>query len=155
MNRASARSTPSIGILSAIAVPKYQKAHEQSVVSEALLALKTIYQAQESFLLANGRYAEATEMNKLEVSIPGTKVYQSKTGLTGMRIQTKNFIIGASSGAGSIGIAHRYINDNLLDHPYHIYIRISDKTYHCSSGSSANRIQKGVCSDINKKNMKL
>ena len=72
-----------------------------------------------------------------------------------MRIQTKNFIIGASSGAGSIGIAHRYINDNLLDHPYHIYIRISDKTYHCSSGSSANRIQKGVCSDINKKNMKL
>ncbi len=52
-----------IGILSAIALPQYQKAVLKSQFTQALVALSAFDQAQEEYYLANGSYS--TDINAL------------------------------------------------------------------------------------------
>ena len=59
-----------IGILAAVALPQYQKAVEKSKATQALALLKSLYQAQEAYYLANGSYA--TKFEELAVDIPWT-----------------------------------------------------------------------------------
>ncbi len=59
-----------IGILSAIALPQYQKIIEKTKATQALSLLKTAYQAQQSYFLTNGIYA--TDFNTLAIDIPWT-----------------------------------------------------------------------------------
>ena len=54
-----------IGILAAVALPQYQKAVEKSRATQALTVLKSIYQAQQAYFLANGNYA--TDFSELDV----------------------------------------------------------------------------------------
>ena len=46
-----------IGILAAVALPQYQKVVEKSKAAEALTLLKSVYQAQQAYYLANGTFA--------------------------------------------------------------------------------------------------
>ena len=77
-----------IGILAAIAVPYYQESVEKSIMQEAIVNLKTIAQANDVFFLQNGRYANADEISKLDISIPGKEMTGSYLG----RIETENFV---------------------------------------------------------------
>lgn len=54
-----------IGILAAVAVPQYQKAVERSRATQAFVGLSTLYQAAESYLLANGEWPSS--VNDLEI----------------------------------------------------------------------------------------
>ena len=67
-----------IGILTAIAVPQYQKAVEKSRVAQALTFMKTLYQAQQYYFLANGDYPNS--FNDLSVNIPWTEKEKWFTG---------------------------------------------------------------------------
>ena len=58
-----------IGILSAVALPQYQKAVVKSRVATMLALGKAIAQAQEVYYLANGDYAG--KVAELDVDIPG------------------------------------------------------------------------------------
>lgn len=62
-----------IGILAAVALPQYTKAVEKSRLAAALPLLDSVYKAQQSFYLANGKYAES--LDQLDVDLPwsGTK----------------------------------------------------------------------------------
>ena len=60
-----------IGILAAVAVPQYQKAVEKSRATQAIILLKSLVQAQETYYLANGEYA--TRFDQLDVEIPWTE----------------------------------------------------------------------------------
>ena len=81
-----------IGILVAIAVPKYQIAVEKSIMQEAIINLRVIAQANDRFFLANGRYANAYEMDKLDISIPGTLPnINNDNAANKMAIKTTNF----------------------------------------------------------------
>ena len=55
-----------IGILSAIALPQYQKAVDKSRVSELLILTKHVKDMQEAYYLANGAYAANCEDLGLE-----------------------------------------------------------------------------------------
>ena len=57
-----------IGILAAVALPQYQKVVEKSKAAEALTLLKSVYQAQQAYYLANGTFA--TSFDELAVDIP-------------------------------------------------------------------------------------
>ncbi|MBO5911336.1 MAG: prepilin-type N-terminal cleavage/methylation domain-containing protein [Elusimicrobiaceae bacterium] len=57
-----------IGILAAVAVPRYQKAVEKSKAAQALTLLKSIVQAEKVFYLANGYYTK--HISKLDINIP-------------------------------------------------------------------------------------
>ncbi len=59
-----------IGILSAVALPQYQKAVEKSRATQALALLKSLAQAQEAYYMANGAYA--TQFNEIDVELPWT-----------------------------------------------------------------------------------
>jgi len=59
-----------IGILAAVALPQYQKAVERARASEALPLLKSVYQAAQTYQLANGEWP--TSFDELAVEIPWT-----------------------------------------------------------------------------------
>ena len=59
-----------IGILTAIALPQYQKTVEKSRATQAITLLRSVAEAQEVYYMANGEYA--TSFNDLDISIPWT-----------------------------------------------------------------------------------
>ncbi len=59
-----------IGILAAVALPQYTLAVEKARMSEAMIALKKVQEAQESYFLANG--TRATTFAELDIEWPGT-----------------------------------------------------------------------------------
>ena len=59
-----------IGILSAVALPQYNKAVEKSRATEALTMIRAAIQAEEAYYLANGEYTD--DMEALDISIPST-----------------------------------------------------------------------------------
>ncbi|MBR2865716.1 MAG: prepilin-type N-terminal cleavage/methylation domain-containing protein [Elusimicrobiaceae bacterium] len=80
-----------IGILSAVALPQYQKAVEKSRAAEAMVLVRAIADAEERHYLANGEYAG--DMSVLDIDIAGTPVHY--VGVPS--IQTKNFVCRPSS----------------------------------------------------------
>ena len=68
-----------IGVLTAIALPQYEKAVEKSKASQALTLLRALVSAQEEYYLANGTYA--TSFDDLSVQIPWTGNQPWLTGL--------------------------------------------------------------------------
>ena len=58
-----------VGILAAIAVPKYEMAVEKSRATEALIILKNIAAANKVYFMATGKYA--THIDELDVEVPG------------------------------------------------------------------------------------
>jgi type IV pilus assembly protein PilE len=62
-----------VGIIAAIALPKYQKAVERSRAYTAIQNVKALVQAEESYRLATGEYT--TDKNKLDISVPNTKYF--------------------------------------------------------------------------------
>ena len=61
-----------IGILSAVALPQYQKTVEKARATEAISVLHQIAQANQRYFMANGEYASSLE--DLDIEIPGTDV---------------------------------------------------------------------------------
>lgn len=90
-----------LGILVAIALPKYQEFVEKSIMQEAITNLKTIAQANDVFYLTNYRYANAYEMNQLDISIPGT-IYTGSMSQYQNRIRTKTFMYAPDGDDGSM-----------------------------------------------------
>lgn len=57
-----------IGILASVALPQYQKAVEKSKAAQALVLLRTVYQAANSYYLANGTWP--TSFDELDITPP-------------------------------------------------------------------------------------
>lgn len=57
-----------IGILAAIALPKYEAAVNKSRATEALLNLQSLYKAQQLYYMANNTYTE--KISELDFSLP-------------------------------------------------------------------------------------
>ena len=75
-----------IGILSAVALPQYQKAVEKARASEAMILVRAIADAEERYYLENGKYAG--DISLLDIDFPGTtEVYRGVSS-----IKTKNFV---------------------------------------------------------------
>ena len=66
-----------IGILAAIAVPQYQKAVIKARVSEAVLMVKAMADAQERYYLATGDHTN--NLDDLDINIPKDRYFSEET----------------------------------------------------------------------------
>jgi len=57
-----------IGILAAIALPQYQKAVAKSKITQVVIASKALWQAEQEYFLANGKYTD--DGKNLAISYP-------------------------------------------------------------------------------------
>ncbi len=73
-----------IGILSAVALPQYEKAVEKSRASEAMTLVAAIGRAEQLYYMANGEYAG--DIGKLDFDFPGESISYYAPG-----VRTKNF----------------------------------------------------------------
>ena len=131
-----------IGILAAVAVPQYQKAVEKARMTEAIINLRAIANAQKVFYLANGRYAAHNEMESLGVEIPGavnsdsrvsTQFFRYSPGGTGGRNIAKASRLPFVSGTES----------------YFLEVQVADpERIHCTSYIPANAVQIKLCEQI-------
>ena len=65
-----------IGILSAVALPQYQKAVEKAKAAQALTLLKSVAQAQEAYYMANGGYAFSFDDLDIEMPFSGNSPWR-------------------------------------------------------------------------------
>ncbi len=79
-----------IGILSAIALPQYEKAVEKSRISEAKILLKAISDAEDIYILETGDSTGGTpDFDKLSIELTGTHTKQGNYS----HVATKNWDI--------------------------------------------------------------
>ncbi len=74
-----------IGILAAVALPQYTAAVEKSKVSEMMIMVSTIREAQKRYFLQHDAYA--TTFEELDIEIPGTAVVDGTADIR----RTKDF----------------------------------------------------------------
>lgn len=72
-----------IGILTAVALPQYEKAVAKSQSVQALSTLKSVAQAYSAYDLANGQWA--TSFDDLDIQLPWTGTTSWKPGLSATR----------------------------------------------------------------------
>lgn len=90
-----------VGILSAVALPQYQKAVEKSRAAEALAIVRSLRMAQEAYFLANGCYL--LEIKDLDVDVPGTDAVYAGVS----RRESKWFSYAVRAGGSETVIANR------------------------------------------------
>ena len=133
-----------IGILSAIALPQYQKAVEKARMVEAVIMVKKIAEAQQRFYLVNNRYALGNECDGLDIQIPGNVC-------SGSRYCTKFFEYTChSSSETEIAYANR-LKTNTTDDNFPYSIRVLSTNLNkvgCMSRSSATAIQAKLCARL-------
>ncbi len=140
-----------IGILAAIALPQYKLIVERSRMAEAVTILKAIASAQDRFYMINNRYANAWEMDKLDINIPGETLNDSWYS---NRIETEFFIYspdGDNDGSitnpkpsGTKGYAQR----KPINQQYGLYMNTKNILM-CSKKSNITPAQSKLCDKIN------
>ena len=139
----------SIGILSAVALPQYQKAVEKSRMTEALILVKKIVDAQKIFYMSNGRYATFEEMETLDLQFPktGTVAYSGQ-----QRYKTKDFAYSChGTGATEIAVAQRLNSSGGIGTEYYFSVNAEDMDkVICYAYPTANKISAALCQEFQK-----
>lgn len=136
-----------IGILSAVALPQYQKVVEKSRMTEALILVKKIVEAQKIFYMSNGRYASFEEMETLDLQFPksSTIAYSGQH-----RYRTKDFAYTCQgTGATEIAVAQRVNGNGELGTEYYFSVKSDnmDKVL-CYAYPTANKISAALCQEF-------
>ncbi|MGB2580014.1 prepilin-type N-terminal cleavage/methylation domain-containing protein [Elusimicrobium simillimum] len=113
-----------IGILAAIALPQYTKAVEKSRLAEATLTLKSISDALERVILAQGYPANADIQDSLDIDLPGTWTMQDSPAA--LKSVGKNFTYHISCNTSKCGITAERSKPQSNEFFYHLERNISD-----------------------------
>ncbi|MBR3631874.1 MAG: prepilin-type N-terminal cleavage/methylation domain-containing protein [Elusimicrobiaceae bacterium] len=120
-----------IGILSAVALPQYQRAVEKARAMQAISIVKAIGDAQEIYFLENGEYSPNLDL--LSIKIPGEDKKGDSIGFgTLIRKNYDQFQFGTFDGTGqrkAIALANKY--DAKGNWRYSIYRFSKDPTLYC------------------------
>jgi len=148
-----------IGILAAVALPQYKKSVEKARMAEAVTIVRKIAEMHQMYYMVHGEYLSSSQIDKLDIQIPGNK--QSGDG----RILTTHFIY-APNACNSIcspndpWLAHAWrIGDNKLstslssNRIYSIYIEKTNpnKIVCRCFDSTCSKIQKNLCKELKDK----
>ena len=140
-----------IGILAAVALPQYQKAVEKARMTEAMVIMRAIVDAQQRYYLANGAYAGAGHISKLDIDIPAGPAL-----MDGSRLQTKYFVYSPNDSSGNkIATAYRINSADVNragDSAYVLMVYPANPNeIRCSvqTGGDATNVQKKLCQELN------
>ena len=139
-----------IGILAAVALPQYEKAVEKARIAEAVIILRAIATANQEYYLTNGHYADANEIDKLTIDIPGNITSQGFNN----RIATKYFIYSPNRTNGQVhlAVANR-TDDGESGGIYLLSIKPDNPSrIHCDNNvdttGKSSKVQKQLCAAI-------
>ncbi len=127
-----------IGILAAVALPQYEKAVEKARMTEAIMAVEKISQAQQIYKMANGTYTRNIE--ELDTGYVGEGVKYCGT-ING--IATSNFHLMASNCEGEqsdIALVAKYKSGIV----YSLAINTSGQRI-CHAYTSVSNYEKQLC----------
>ena len=131
-----------IGILSAIALPQYEKAVEKARASEALIMVRAIADANRRYYLANGNYA--TDITELDIEIPG----EEYTYADMKRKKNNYFSFGTQiSGGDSIAVSNRLPAES--SNSYYIYITEDGKLHCAAQAATGYERALEICKSLN------
>ena len=107
-----------IAILTALAIPEYQKAVERSRASEAQTLLENLAKAEERFLMSNGTYTN--ELSDLDVAIPTstnhfTLTLTSEEGAVPFTAQMERTIDGIATSGNTKYTLHISLDLNAVN----------------------------------------
>ena len=113
-----------IGILSAIALPQYERAVERARVAEARILLNVIYKNHKLCLLENTEnYCYTTDAwQSWNLELPGPILFSDNCVDDGVCIHTKNWDIAMFGG---VTYANRIINEDIVNYPYYLELESS------------------------------
>ena len=140
-----------IGILSAVAVPQYQKAVEKARMVEAIMLVKTIANAHQVYYIATGRYLTSAEMELLDIEIPGSVVV---SGGDKGRVRTKDFLYSPNGEeGGKLAVAQRVeARNNYATNEFYLYVSQNEpERVRCalvSNTAPITAIQRKLCQQI-------
>lgn len=115
-----------VGILSAVAFPKYQKAVEKARAAEAFTASKSLIDAEQIYYLANGVYTH--ELLDLDIDFPFEK-------LQDRRFKGKTFFYNMWS-AGDSGL---FVYKNYDDGQYGFNVAFESRHIDCVANTQSTR----------------
>ena len=131
-----------IGILSAVALPQYQKAVEKARMTEAVMAVEKIAQANQLYKIANGSFTR--NITDLDIDYPGesTPYCEAING-----IKTTNYTLTASNCLGNqylIALAIRFNNSGKIQYSIAIGTNLARE---CNLYSGAFEYQRKLCQE--------
>lgn len=127
-----------IGVLATLALPQYQKAVENSRYATLMPMAKTIHDAQESYLMANGHYSR--DLSELHAQIPGNPSGSSASLPDGLTAQ-----IGNSNDYEYIKMSKTGLNNNYI--MYQTFSENYPGEIHCEA-LAENVRAKGLCESL-------
>ena len=136
-----------IGILASVALPQYQKAVEKARMTEAIMLVRTIADANKAHYMATGQWADHGDLELLDIEVPGSTTQYGP----GTRIVTKYFMYSPNGyGNEYIALAQRLP----IDQVYIIYVPRNDpERTRCrvSSSYSPTAVQRKLCEELDAK----
>ncbi len=138
-----------IGILAAVVLPQYQKAVEKARIAEAIILVRAIAQAHQRYYLEHGEYLTAPDIDKLDITIPGSVNGSASTH----RLLTKDWIYSPNATGYEnhlLAMAQRASN-GVWSREYYIFIsKDSPNKISCLVYESATVIQQKLCQALQK-----
>ena len=129
-----------IGILSAVALPQYQKSVEKAHMVEAISIITKIAQAQELYRLEHGNFTR--DITQLTLDIPGTSTTYAKT-ISAIQTPYFKFMASNSLANGHYSIALAYHDTGRR---YMLTIH-TDLTRGCNIYDDTKPYQQKLCQD--------
>ena len=121
-----------IGILSAIALPQYEKAVEKSRATEGIVLTRAILDAQQRYYLANGTYTK--DLNDLDIQIPGDA---ADPGGHALSVQSAKYFDCSAASTGTNERIIAYCLRKRSGDRYYIAADKTNKAIYCSWGSGS------------------
>ena len=134
-----------IGILAAVALPQYRKAVEKARMTEAVIAVEKIAQANQLYKLANGTFTR--NINDLGIDFSGATdgAYGSLPGK-----HTPYFIMAASNESGQQGYI-AIVQRKPYGSKYYLTVNLAGKKS-CSAYDAASDYEKQLCQEFKNSN---